>query len=83
MGNSVKSWPSQPAVDAIAVTPSDSEDLAAVARALYVGTTGNVRLTTHSGRTVTFTSVPVGILPVGASRVWSTGTTASNIIALW
>lgn len=83
MGSSTKSWPSQPAIDASLVTPSDTEDLSATARALYIGTTGNVRLTTVSGRVVTFATVPVGILPVGAQRVWSTGTTASNIVALW
>jgi len=34
--------------------------------------------------TVTFTGVPVGtLLPIRATRVYSTGTTASTILALW
>lgn len=72
-----------PATRAAAVTPNDSTDLATDARALYIGTTGNVSVITAGGDTVTFTAVPVGLLPVSVSRVRSTGTTASNILALW
>lgn len=72
-----------PAHYAATVTPDDSNDLATGCRALYVGTTGNIKLTTAGGNTVTFSSVPVGVLPVRCVRVFSTNTTASNIIALW
>lgn len=72
-----------PAAYAAAVTPNDSTDLTTSSRALYVGTTGNIKVTTVGGNAVTFTSVPVGWFPVRCSRVWSTGTTASNIIAVW
>lgn len=72
------------ATKAVAVTPSDSADLARNAiKGLYVGTTGNVKVTTVGGLTVTFNTVPVGFFPVQVKRVWSTGTTASNIIALY
>lgn len=51
---------------------------------LYVGTTGNLKVTTIAGTDITFTSVPAGmIIPLGISRVWSTGTTASNIIGFF
>jgi len=80
---STQNWPSQPATDAVAVTPDDNNDLANVAVALYVGTTGDVKINTFYGNTVTFKTVPVGIMPVRVSRVWSTGTTASNIVALY
>jgi hypothetical protein len=75
---------SDPAENALAVTPSDSADLTgAPCRALYVGTGGNISLIV-GGNTLTFTAVPSGsILPVRASRVRSTSTTASNIIALY
>lgn len=75
---------SDPAVNALAVTPSDSTDLtAAPCRALYVGTGGNISAVV-GGNTVTFTGVPSGsILPVRISRVRATSTTASNIIALY
>lgn len=72
-----------PAVHAAAVTPSDGTDLAVVARALYVGGTGDLTLITTQGETVQFKSVPVGVLPVMTARVKSTGTTATFIVALW
>jgi hypothetical protein len=74
-----------PATRAAAVTPSDSTDLATVARALYIGGAGNVVLDTAGGDTsVTFTGLAAGtILPVRVARVRSTSTTATSIVALW
>lgn len=70
-----------PAGGAIAVTPSDSTVLSGV-RAIYVGTGGNVAVTV-GGSDVTFVNVSAGlILPVRATKVLLTGTTASNIVAL-
>lgn len=69
---------------AASVTPSDSADLSnAAIKGLYVGGTGNIKVTTVRGDTVTFNSVPVGFFNVGVKRVFSTGTTATNIIALY
>lgn len=73
-----------PAEHAAAVTPNDGADLATSARSLYIGGAGAVKVTTVGGEAVTFAAVPVGtVLPVRAARVWSTGTTATNIIAIW
>jgi hypothetical protein len=67
---------------AIAITPADA-DLVQHVRALYVGTGGALRVTTVLGNDVTFTNVADGsIMPVSVKRVWSTSTTASNIIGL-
>jgi hypothetical protein len=66
-----------------AITPNDGADLATSARALWIGGTGAVKITTPGGSTVTLAAVPVGMLWVRAARVWATGTTATNIIALW
>ena len=72
-----------PARDALAVTPSDSVNLGLAARALYIGSNGNVAVITRGGQTVTFVGIVAGtILPVRVSRVLSTGTTAGNIVAL-
>lgn len=73
---------SDPAKYGAAVTPSNSVNLAAPTRSLYIGTTGDVSVEMLNG-TVVFTAVAVGILPVQCTRVNSTGTTASNIVALW
>lgn len=66
-----------------AVTPNDSTDLARYARRLYIGGTGNVKVDMLDGSTVTFSSVPVGELNVSAKRVYSTGTTATSIVAIY
>jgi hypothetical protein len=76
------SFDSGPATKATPVTPSDSTDLSYPCRALYVGATGDVTAVVN-GAAVLFKAVPVGILPVRVSRVNSTGTTATNIVALF
>lgn len=68
---------------AAAVTPSDGANLDTYARALYIGGTGDVKVTTVGGDTVTFTAVPVGILDVYVKKVFATGTDATDIIALY
>lgn len=77
---------SSPAVNAVAVTPSDSVNLDDPARALFIGTGGNVVvIPAGSGASaVTFNNVQDGsILSVSAARVNATNTTASNIVALY
>lgn len=72
-----------PGYDAAAVTPSDTGHIGN-ARALYVGGAGNVKVVTAAGTTVTFTGVQAGsVLPVRATRVFSTDTTATNIVAIY
>jgi len=51
---------------------------------LYVGVGGNVKVTTSGGDTVSFYNLNNGqFVPVQVSKVFSTGTTATNLIALW
>lgn len=74
-----------PGRDPEAVTKSDSVNYtdSRVARALYVGTGGNVSLLVRSGTTVVFNNVPSGaILPVWHTRV-NTATTAADMVALF
>lgn len=73
------------AVDAQAVTPSDSATLTnGACLALYIGVAGNVALVTSQGTTVTFVGLNAGsILPVRTNKVLATGTTATSILALY
>lgn len=71
---------SQTATRAVAVTPSDTGEHNCTA--LYIGVSGDVAVVTAAGNAVTFKAAPVGILPVQVSRVKSTGTTATDILAL-
>lgn len=53
-------------------------------RALYVGGTGDVKVTLLSGSVVTFGSVPAGaVLAIRASLIWKVGTSATLMVALW
>lgn len=75
--------PDSVAQQCIAITPADSDLAGGAVRALYVGGSGNVKITDPQGNAVTFANVPAGVvLPVMAKRIWATGTTASNIIGL-
>ena len=68
---------------ASAVTPNDSTDLTTVAQGIYIGGAGDLKVDMADSGTVTFSSVPAGVfLPIIVKRIYSTGTTATNIIAL-
>ena len=75
---------------AAAVTPSDTINIPSITGGtnngcvLYVGGYGDVKVDTIGGDTVTFVGVNGGtFFPVQVLRVYATGTTATNIIALW
>lgn len=76
-------YPNRPVSNAAAVVASDTVDLTTVTKALYVGVSGDIVAIMAGGQTVTFKSVPVGLLQIRASRIKATGTTATNIVALW
>jgi len=69
---------------ALSVTPSDGSDLTGEPfYAVYVGTGGNLKVDmADGGAAVTLSNVASGqLLPIMVERIYSTGTTASNIIA--
>jgi len=69
---------------AAVVTPSDTANLPKSARVLWVGGAGNVKVDTVSGDTVTINSVAAGtLLPIQVRRVYSTGTSATLMVALY
>lgn len=75
---------SDPAENAAAVTPNDTTDLPNFSRYIYVGGAGNLQVTLVGGTTVTYTGLTAGSRhPLRVSRVHSTGTTATSIVAEW
>jgi hypothetical protein len=74
-----------PGKNAFTVTPSNADDLAVYSRAIYVGNTGNVNVIMAGDATNTlFVGVPSGsTLNVRVKKVWVTGTTATNIVAIY
>ena len=73
-----------PAHHAVAVTPHDSNDITET-RGLYVGVSGDVKVNMASGASaVVFTAVAAGMVhPLRVTRVYSTDTDATNIVALY
>jgi hypothetical protein len=65
----------------VAVTPTDGAVIAAFA-ALYVGGAGTVTLTDLRGVKTSYSCTQGSILPVQGKIVWSTGTSATNIVRL-
>lgn len=80
--NSHAASPISPALSMAAITPSDSADLANVARMIFVGTGGNVVVVDTAGNTVTHKNVASGsyIGPFKVARVNATNTTATDMI---
>ena len=78
---------------AVGVTPSDANNIPNPTspdgvpnegNVLYVGTGGDLTVTTVSGDKATFVNIQGGsFLPIQIIKVWATGTTANDIIALW
>jgi len=72
-----------PGYDAAAITPSDTDPTGNV-RALYVGGAGDLKVQTIAGNDVTFADIVAGsIIPIRCKRVYSTGTSATNIVAFY
>lgn len=73
-----------PAHSAFAITPSDTVDMAIATRGIYVGVSGDIKVNMAGSGTATFTGVPQGtLLPIRASRVFATGTTATTMVGVY
>jgi len=70
---------------AASVTPSDTANGSGNnGCVLYVGGGGNLKVLTVGGDEVTFVNIQDGsFVPIQVLRVFSTGTTSTNIIAIW
>lgn len=74
-----------PAINGAAIVTSDSVPLTQPTRMIYVGGAGDVTVILVGDTVaITFKAVPVGTwLNVRAATVKATGTTATNLLALW
>jgi len=71
----------QPAIGLEMNEASGTANLADNLYTLYVGTAGDVRITTLADQDITLTNLVAGVFhPIACKKVWSTGTTASDIV---
>ncbi|MCE6950247.1 hypothetical protein LAZ40_06365 [Cereibacter sphaeroides] len=68
-----------PASGAMAITPSDANDLASAIRAVTLGGEGTLSFMGWDGQVHTTGPLPVGTYALLACRIRATGTTATNI----
>ena len=83
MGSQQSSWLTTPARSAFAVTPNDSADIPAGARALYVGGAGDVKVDMLDNGTAVIFAGATGWLPIRVTKVYSTDTDATGIVAVY
>lgn len=86
--NGVFSGMSDPGERALAIVPSDANDLPETPKAIYVGTAGDIAMIgdneAPSAEAVVWTNIPAGaIVPFRPRRVMATGTTAADMIAIY
>ena len=74
---------SDPAFDVIVVTPSDTVDLPFLARFIRAGVAGDIKITTAAGNSPTLNFAAGETRAIRASRIWATGTTATDIEAMY
>ncbi len=74
-----------PARAAAAVTKSDSENLPATCRGIYVGASGDLKVDLAEGGVgIVFVGLAAGVIhPIACKKVYSTGTTATSIVAVY
>jgi hypothetical protein len=74
-----------PGKSAYAVVPANDTELAVYSRQVYVGGTGNLNVIMVGDTANTlFSAVQVGtMLPIRVKVIHSTGTTATNIVAVY
>jgi hypothetical protein len=85
MGKQTNYSPTFPMFPGGAATFTNSDTvLLANPSIIYVGTSGNVKVTTAQGDDVVFANVPSGsVIPVQVIRVWATTTTATNLLRIY
>lgn len=72
----------------ISVTPSDTDNITfpsgtLYSKAVYVGTTGDLKAIMADGTTLLFKTFPAGLHRISVKRVYDTDTTAEEILALY
>jgi hypothetical protein len=72
---------SGPAIGAVAISYGGGDQtLTGVPRAVYIGTTGHLKVDMANGTTVTFSNMPVGMFAIAITKIYQTGSTAAGLV---
>lgn len=72
-----------PGYDCFEITPNDNANFDACARAIYVGVAGDIVILTPKGNQITLKNAQAGsIIPIQTARVYSTDTTATDLVGI-
>jgi len=73
------------ATEAVVVSPNNGSNLGKLFALIFVGVGGDIKVDcSGSGDAIVFKNVASGsILPIKVDRVYATGTTATNMVALY
>ena len=74
---------SNTSIDQRVITPHDTNYLETPCVAIYVSGSGALKYENLSGNVITISNVGTGLLPIGATKVFATGTTATGLLALY
>ena len=69
--------------NARSVVPSDTSGLGFTASALGIAVGGTITVDTAGGSTNVQLTLPAGVTPIRVTKVYSTGTAATGIVAYW
>lgn len=69
---------------AVAIDYSGGDQtVSGVARGIYVGVTGNVKVDMPGASGITFSNLPVGFAPIQVTKVYQTGSTITSSLLLF
>lgn len=75
---------SGPAANIVPIVPDDTDPLPHVTRGILVNGAGDMAVTDAGGNTTTITDIVAGsLLPIQVVKVFATGTTATDLFALY
>ena len=73
-----------PAQGAFNITPSDSANVTHTTRGIFCGGAGNLSVIMANGENAFFTGLLAGVVyPFCVTRVYSSGTSATNLVGLY
>lgn len=69
--------------NALGIAPSDTQGLPRPSQALCIAVGGTVTVDMAGGQTSVLLTLPAGVIEIGITKLYATGTTATGFAILW